>query len=89
MLLTLSEAAQKLRTTPGAARGVLDRLKVKKAVSQNMGHADTTMIHRHYQHVLVKQRDEALAVVPNLVIQGGNTGKPISPHFRITGEDEP
>lgn len=28
-LLTLSEAAEKLRTTPGAARGVLDRLKVK------------------------------------------------------------
>ena len=29
MLLTLVEAAEKLRTTPGAARGVLDRLKVK------------------------------------------------------------
>ena len=27
--MTLIEAAQKLRTTPGAARGVLDRLKVK------------------------------------------------------------
>ena len=35
-----------------------------KAVSQNMGHADTSMIHRHYQHVLVKQRDAALAAVP-------------------------
>ena len=29
MLLTITEAAEKLRTTPGAARGVLDRLKVK------------------------------------------------------------
>lgn len=60
-----------------------------KAVSQNMGHADTTMIHRHYQHVLVKQRDEALAVVPNLVIQSGNTGGPFSTHFRITDEGKP
>lgn len=29
MLLTITEAAEKLRTTPGAARGVLDRLNVK------------------------------------------------------------
>ena len=29
MLLTITEAATKLITTPGAARGVLDRLKVK------------------------------------------------------------
>lgn len=29
MLLTIIEAAEKLRTTPGAARRVLDRLKVK------------------------------------------------------------
>ena len=29
MLLTIIEAAEKLRTTPGAARGVLDRLKAK------------------------------------------------------------
>jgi hypothetical protein len=28
-LLTITEAAEKLRTTKGAARGVLDRLKVK------------------------------------------------------------
>jgi len=60
-----------------------------KAVSQNMGHADTTMIHRHYQHVLVKQRDEALAVVPNLVIQSGNTGTPKKGSFGITEEDKP
>lgn len=59
-----------------------------KAVSQNMGHADTTMIHRHYQHVLVKQRDNALAVVPNLVIQSGNTGTHILRDFSITGEEE-
>jgi integrase len=60
-----------------------------KAVSQNMGHADTTMIHRHYQHVLVKQRDEALAVVPNLVIQSGNTGTPKKGSFGITEKDKP
>lgn len=59
-----------------------------KAVSQNMGHADTTMIHKHYQHVLVKQREEALAVIPNLVIQSGNTNDHISTDICITKVEE-
>lgn len=48
-----------------------------KALSENMGHADTTMIFRHYQHVLVRQREEALSSVPDLVIRDGNTDAPI------------
>lgn len=35
MLLTTTEAAELLRTTPTAARGVLDRLRVKPV---NLGH---------------------------------------------------
>ncbi|MDY0274761.1 MAG: site-specific integrase [Desulfomicrobium sp.] len=48
-----------------------------KAVAENMGHADTSMIYKHYQHVLVKQREEALFSVPDLVIQNGNTKGPV------------
>lgn len=59
-----------------------------KAVSENMGHADTSMIHRHYQHVLVKQRAEALEAVPDLVIQTGNTNPGFSPRFDITEENK-
>jgi integrase len=59
-----------------------------KAVSENMGHADTTMIHKHYQHVLVKQRQAALNAVPDLVIPSGNTERVFSPHFCITEESK-
>jgi integrase len=40
-----------------------------KAVSEVMGHADMAMIHRHYQHVLNRQRKEVMdmAPVPDLV----------------------
>ncbi|KAB1440340.1 tyrosine-type recombinase/integrase [Pseudodesulfovibrio senegalensis] len=57
-----------------------------KAVAENMGHNDTTMILKHYQHVLVKQRKEALAVTPDLVIQHGNTGQGVSGSFCITNQ---
>jgi integrase len=57
-----------------------------KAVAENMGHSDTTMIYRHYQHVLVKQRDHALESVPDLVIQSGNTSGYILDGFCITEE---
>ena len=59
------------------------------AVSENMGHSDTTMIYRHYQHVLVKQRESALEAVPNLVIQSGNTGCRFSGQKSITDESKP
>lgn len=59
-----------------------------KAVSENMGHADTSMIHKHYQHVLVKQRQAALDAVPDLVIQNGNTEQGFSTHFCITGQNK-
>lgn len=59
-----------------------------KAVAENMGHSDTTMIYRHYQHVLVRQRDAALDSVPELVIHSGNTIGHISPHFCMTDEEK-
>jgi len=59
-----------------------------KAVAENMGHSDTTMIYRHYQHVLVRQREAALESVPDLVIQTGNTNGHISPIFCDTAEEK-
>lgn len=57
-----------------------------KAVAENMGHSDTTMIYRHYQHVLVRQREAALESVPTLVIRNGNTNGHISADFCITSD---
>lgn len=57
-----------------------------KAVSENMGHQNTDMIHRHYQHVLVKQRKAALEATPDLVIQSGNTKQEFLGDFCITDE---
>lgn len=57
-----------------------------KAVSENMGHATTTMIFRHYQHVLTRQRDQAIELVPSLVIQDGHTSGHILDGFGITDE---
>ncbi|MFW5836866.1 MAG: tyrosine-type recombinase/integrase, partial [Desulfovibrionaceae bacterium] len=37
-----------------------------KAVAEIMGHADTTMIHKHYQHVLNKQKKAAIDKLPSL-----------------------
>ncbi len=39
-----------------------------KAVSDLMGHADTTMIHRHYQHVVDKQKMQAVQALPDVLI---------------------
>lgn len=52
MLLTITEAATLLRTTPGAARGVLDRLRVKPI---NLGRGRGLGL-RWYKHEI----DEAL-----------------------------
>jgi integrase len=57
-----------------------------KALSENMGHSTTTMIHKHYQHVLDKQRKAAANAVPDLVIQSGNTKSAFSGDFCITDE---
>ena len=59
-----------------------------KAVAENMGHSDTTMIFRHYQHVLVRQREAALESVPELVIHSGNTNGHISAHFCMTDDEK-
>lgn len=59
-----------------------------KAVAENMGHTDTTMIHKHYQHVLVKQKESALNSVPDLVIQSGNTNEGFSGGFSITDKEK-
>lgn len=52
MLVNIAEAAEMLRTTPGAARGVLERLRVKPV---NLGHGRGLGL-RWYRHEI----DEAL-----------------------------
>ncbi|EPR42684.1 integrase family protein [Desulfovibrio sp. X2] len=42
-----------------------------KAVAEVMGHADMAMVHRHYQHVLERQRRDALEKAP---LPGGHSG---------------
>lgn len=37
-----------------------------KSVAEIMGHADTSMIHKHYQHVLDKQKKAAVESLPNV-----------------------
>ncbi|MBI9112428.1 site-specific integrase [Maridesulfovibrio ferrireducens] len=59
-----------------------------KALAENMGHTDTSMIHKHYQHVLIKQRNAALESVPDLVILSGNTKEGVLGDFSITTEDK-
>lgn len=55
-----------------------------KALSENMGHSTTMMIHKHYQHVLNQQRQDAVEAIPDLVIQCGNTKQAFSKAFCIT-----
>ncbi|MGE4296807.1 MAG: tyrosine-type recombinase/integrase [Desulfovibrionaceae bacterium] len=52
-----------------------------KAVAENMGHADTTMILKHYQHVMNRQRQAAIEAVPDLLIQGVHTNEEFSTVF--------
>ena len=35
-----------------------------------MGHTDTSMIHRHYQHVLNEQKEKAIRALPELDLEG-------------------
>jgi integrase len=59
-----------------------------KAVSEIMGHADTTMIHKHYQHVLNSQKRAAINALPTLKSghTAGHTESPIQPSFCMTEE---
>lgn len=57
MLLTITEAADLLRTTPGAARGVLDRLSVKPI---NLGRGRGLGL-RWYRHEIVAALDAGRA----------------------------
>jgi len=66
-----------------------------KAVAETMGHADTTMIRRHYQHVLDSQKKAVTQNLPNITFdadpegnilgqQSGSTKSPFSANFLLT-----
>lgn len=57
MLMTIAEAADLLRTTPGAARGVLERLAVKPV---NLGNGRGLGL-RWYRHEIVAALDSGRA----------------------------
>jgi len=54
-----------------------------KAVSDIMGHADTSMIHKHYQHVVDEQKRKVVESVPDILsgIHQRDTKQVLSPHF--------
>lgn len=59
-----------------------------KAVAEVMGHTDMTMIHRHYQHVLGRQRKAVMsaAPVPDLGTYSGHIFDPIWAHFKVPSD---
>jgi integrase len=61
-----------------------------KAVAEVMGHADMAMIHRHYQHVLGRQRKAVMAAapVPDLGTYSGHILEPKWAHFEVSGENK-
>jgi integrase len=61
----------------------LDRGADIKALSEVMGHTSTAMIHRHYQHVLERQRKEVMDLAP-LPTFPPTSNAPFSPHFDVT-----
>lgn len=79
-LLTITEVGQLLKTTPGAARGVLDRLKVKPF---NLGPGRGLGL-RWYRHeileALERQREPRQKPQPKQVIVHRKTfdGRPMS-----------
>jgi len=56
-----------------------------KAVSEVMGHADMSMIHKHYQHVLERQRKAVmdLAPMPDMGMCPGHILPPKCAHFCV------
>ena len=50
-----------------------------KAVSEVMGHSDMSMVHKHYQHVLSRQRKAVMdyAPLPSLGTSPGHTISPL------------
>ena len=56
-----------------------------KAVSEVMGHADMSMIHKHYQHVLERQREDVMnkAPVPDLGMCPGHIKGTFSAPFHV------
>lgn len=54
-----------------------------KAVADSMGHSDTSMIHKHYQHVVDEQKRKVMESIPDVLsgIQGRDTKQELSGHF--------
>ena len=54
-----------------------------KAVADRMGHADTSMIHRHYQHVVDEQKRKVVESIPDILsgIQQRDTKRSFSGDF--------
>jgi len=59
-----------------------------KAVAEVMGHADMSMIHRHYQHVLERQRKAVMeaAPLPDLGTFSGHMKEGFGAHFQGSGQ---
>lgn len=54
-----------------------------RTVADNMGHADTSMLHRHYQHPLNEQKRKVQESVPDILsgVQDRGTKQSLSGHF--------
>jgi len=91
---TLKAAGIKRWFTPYAMRHAFATYALSNgadvgALAKVMGHSSTAMIHKHYQHVLDKQRRQVMDSLPNVVgIQSGIQTDPVSASFCIPNTKE-